>query len=485
MLLIVLGLLLCIAPVHATVAIVSTVSGGSTAEDSLTVAFVVTDSIGNISAADSMYVTVFDPNGDSIYSAAYTVGDSEVDVIDLTGRTVYRWTEAVADIAGTARPGAYSGILVVVDTLDGAGADYLDGAATFSFILDPSLAARAAIGDTIQRSASELTAADRVGINLDNTSGTLDATELGTGAVNNVTLADGAISSSKIQDYALTSYKLAGNIITAGKLAPDALDAVWEYDTTLIADGIGAMLKDTGVYQGAGASLDSSTLAGWVWNTPAVNHATGGTFGGNLDAAISGLGTGSGTYPYTFFTIDEASQQPIPYTGIAVRSVDMAALVAVGRTDASGALVCQLDADSFVVLANASGYTFADLDTVVVEATGSHIVQGEAFDPGDPGQPDLCRVFGHVYRVDGAPLIGATVAAALPKGVVRSGERVIAPMLVTTTTDSTGAFQVDLVPSARLIPDNTRYELTIVSDGATLLRRRLLIPDQTSWRLDW
>jgi len=41
-------------------------------------------------------------------------------------------------------------------------------------------------------------------------------------------------------------------------------DAIWEYDTSLIAGGVGNMLKDTSVYQGAAGSLDSAVVQGAV-----------------------------------------------------------------------------------------------------------------------------------------------------------------------------------------------------------------------------
>ena len=58
-------------------------------------------------------------------------------------------------------------------------------------------------------------------------------------------------------------------------------------------------------------------------------------------------------------------------------------------------------------------------------------------------------------------------------------------MTVSATTDSTGYFALDLLPSSSLTPSDTKYELTITQSGSTILRQRMLVPNQSSWRLDW
>lgn len=467
------------------VAIVTNATGGGTAEDSVTVAFVVTDSIGNIAEADSFYIALFGPTGDSVFGAAYDPAASEISSMLVGGRLFYRWTQAVADIDGTGRRGSYAGVIVAVDTLDGSGGEYLDAVVGLSFVLAPSLAERSPIGDTINREASTLTSSDRVGLDLDNVTGTLDNAEIGVGAIANTQLADGAISASKVQDYTINAYKIAGNAITATKIADDAVAEFWTFDTSGVSNGMGAMLKDTAAYQGSAAALDSAAIAGWVWNTPQNNHASLGTFGRNLDAPITSLSTGGGAQSLRVVCYDSTLDVVIPYAGVTIHNISQTALLGVGRTSAEGDVVFGLDAESCVVRAFVSGYSFNAGDTVTLSDTEIDTVFGYWFDPGGPALPNLCRVYGHIYGVDGAPLSGLTVTASLPKGTVQSGAVVVSPTMVTTVSDSTGYFYLDVIPSVSLMPPDSKYELTITQSGSTIFRRRTLVPNLTSWRLDW
>ncbi len=484
-LLLVMSLAVCAVSMAANVAIVTNTADEGTAEDSLTVAFVVTDSIGNVAAADSFYVALFGPSGEPVFGASYAIGAAEISSMLVGGRRVYRWAEAVADIDAGGRRGTYAGIVIAVDTLDGAGAEYLDGAASFSFVLMPSLADRIPIGDTIRREASTLVSTDRIGVDLTNVVGTLDAGEIGVAAIGNQQLGDGAISAGKIQDYAITAYKIAGSALSSSKFSDDAIEKFWECDSSRISAGMGAMLKDTAAYQGSAGSIDSAAVAGWVWNTPQANHEIHATFGDYLDAPVSALSTGTGAHAVTVISYDSTRDAVIPYAGITVHDVSHSALLAVGRTAADGAITFHLDADSCVFAAFVSGYMFTGLDTVALAETDEDTVYASWFDPGAPVSPDLCRVYGHVYGVDGLPLGGVTVTAALPKGTVRAGTVLVSPASVSTTTDADGYFTLDVIPTAALLPPDTRYEVSIVQAGGTILRKRVIVPDQSSWRLDW
>ena len=252
--------------------------------------------------------------------------------------------------------------------------------------------------------------------------------------------------------------------------------------SSLTADSV---LTDSAHYQGGAASLDSAQLAGWIWNTPQNNHIVNGTFGSYLDASISRISSGAGVYAITVCAQDSATSSPIPYTSLAIRSLDQASLIAVSQTDASGCAPFSLDADSFVVIARNHGYTFAGCDTIVVTGPDNVTITGYHFDPGTPDSPFLCRVYGHLLAIDGSAIESASIVASLPAGVTRSNQLVISPLKITTTTDSTGYFALDLLPSASLIPDDSEYEITITLPGGTILRRRFEVPNTAAWQLTW
>lgn len=230
---------------------------------------------------------------------------------------------------------------------------------------------------------------------------------------------------------------------------------------------------------------DSATTAGWVWNTQQSGHTTSGSFGKYLDTEVSGVSSGSGAYSFTIQTYDSGVGLAIPYASLGVRSVDQSSLVAVGRSDNLGQVAFNLDADSFLVVASASGYVFGGYDTVVVSGAGVDTIFCDQFDPGAPAFPTLCRVYGHLFTADGVAEEDAAVSAWLPSGVARFGMTVISPSPVSTTSDSTGYFYLDLVPADSLIPSGTKYEFTISLRDGTILRQRLTVPDSTSWRLTW
>ncbi|MEE8576219.1 MAG: hypothetical protein V3T31_03100 [candidate division Zixibacteria bacterium] len=438
-----------IMAVAGNVAIVNNNSGGGTAEDSLTITFVVTDSIANLGNADSFYVALFNPKGDSVFAGSYVSSASEIDSILISGRTLYRWTKGIADIDGAGVIGTYTGCVIAVDTLSGTSSDYLEGVAFFSFILEPT------IGTDIVSVSGSGEAADSLEAGL-------------TG------YADADLTNREYIKF------IDGDVYQLNGWGPST-DPVIAADTNASGDTL-ARLDDSVAFR---SGIDSGDVAGWVWNSPQVNHTTAGTFGNYLDANISGLSIGSGAYSYTLTVVDSSISQVVPSVSVAIRNLTQSALIASARTGTDGSLSVNLDADSFTVVASATGYVFEGFDTLVVTGTGSDTVFATSFDPGTPSDPSLCRLYGHLYSIEGVAMSGATIRAGLPHGVVRSGNRVVSPSVVSSTSDSTGYFYLDLIPSDSLVPSSAKYEITVSQGAISILRQRLTVPTTTSWRLSW
>ena len=284
----------------------------------------------------------------------------------------------------------------------------------------------------------------------------------------------------------LLAKKNSGDLLTPNTYLFQIISSELSDQLALIGDSVyvkGGAVDSNRTEQGG--SGDSTLLARWVWNTPQTNHTASGTFGKYLDSEISGLSAGSGAYSYTIVAFDSSVSQVVPQTSVAVRNVAQTSLVASGATGSDGAVSLNLDADSFVVVATAPGYIFTAFDTIVVNSSGSDTVYGDQFDPGAPTSPELCRVYGYLYDINGAPETGASVTAHLPSGVVRFSGGIVSPFAVTTTSDTTGYFYLDLIPSDSLIPSGTKYELTISRTDGTILRQRLVVPDSSAWPLGW
>ncbi len=154
-------------------------------------------------------------------------------------------------------------------------------------------------------------------------------------------------------------------------------------------------------------------------------------------------------------------------------------------TDSYGKVVYATDLDSLVVVASRRNF-FADPDTIGVIETGQvDTLFGYHGTVPSSGSPDLCRLYGFLYDISGNPDTGATVVAWLPGGVCLSDSTIISPFKVEGVSDTTGYFYLDLIPSAKLVPDTTRYEITIRRSDGTILRERVIVPDEESWLLTW
>ena len=318
------------------------------------------------------------------------------------------------------------------------------------------------------------------------------------------TIADGRVTAGSICDKTIYTFcEQVSNIdgdgwpgqyamtILAGQTAADLLTPnIFEFQIVSrdFSDQI-ALIGDSVLVRGgeidANRAVDSASMAAWVWNAPQADHTETGTFGKYLDSEISGIGSGSGACAVTMVAFDRTVGQVIPHVSLAVRNLDQSALIATGRTDINGRAGFNLDNGDFTVSATASGYLFAAFDTLSIAGAGTDTIFCDQFDPGLPNFPLLCRVYGHIFDAGGVPEEDVRVTAWLPSGVTTFGPAIIAPKEIATATDSTGYFYLDLIPSDSLAADDARYEFTFDRDDGSILRKRIEVPDSTSWRMTW
>jgi len=358
-------------------------------------------------------------------------------------------------------------------------------------------------------SQSEITIADQGITSGDFAAGAIDANAIDTDAIGSNEIATAVIDEivDAVWDETLNTHTIVGSV---GDVLLDSLDAVvssaggtvsiTDADMAAIADSVwqadtaghngtagsyGKILADESFVQGGTSPPTASQIADAVWDEDAGGHTVSGTYGKYLDTEVSGLGSGSGMYSITVQAYDSSLTESIPNTRLAVRNFDQTALLGLGVTDSQGRTGFNLDADSFLVISIATGYTFAGSDTLIVTGSGVDTVFGDRFDPGTPASPELCRVFGYVVNVQGVSETGATVSAYLPRGVALSGSLVVSPYMVSTQTDSLGYFFLDLIPSDSLTGDDTRYEISISRQDGTVLRKRISVPATSNWQLVW
>lgn len=266
-------------------------------------------------------------------------------------------------------------------------------------------------------------------------------------------------------------------------------DAVWDEDTAghATSGSFATMLKDTSAYQGSASGLTAAEVADSVWDELQNGHTAAGSFGSYLDAPVSGAGSplGGGTYPFTIVAYDSSSGQAVPGVRMYAYDESVSVLMAQGATAPDGRVAFNLDADQYVLSAFAPGYIFTAYDTIDVAGVGIDSVCGYRFDPGNPSSPNLCRVYGFIYGVDGRPVEGVTVSAEITGGVVRYNSLIVSPYRQTATSDTAGYFYFDLIPSDDLNPSGTSYLVTASSASGTILNAQIVVPHSSDWQLDW
>jgi hypothetical protein len=255
----------------------------------------------------------------------------------------------------------------------------------------------------------------------------------------------------------------------------------WDFNADLHGS-VDTVLKGV---SGSGGGNDSVSIARWVWNTPHGNHVNNGTFGRFLDVEVSSLAAGSGAWSFTVIAVDSAVDQAVPNAIVSIRNLEQTALVAVGTTNSLGRAWFNLNSGEYLAIIISPGYSFPAYDTISIFGPGADTVFGYQFNPGAPASPSLCRLYGYLYGVNGLPESGASIAASLPKGVVRTDQLVVSPFAVSTATDSSGYFFLDLIPSDSLQPSGSTYEISISRNDGTILRKRLTVPARPNWRFTW
>jgi len=96
------------------------------------------------------------------------------------------------------------------------------------------------VRSTTPANALDVNVTGEAGLDLDNTSGTIDAAQIGADAITNAKIANDAIAVENIKDAAITAAKLAGDCITNAKIANDALAVEQFADGFLTVDKIAA-----------------------------------------------------------------------------------------------------------------------------------------------------------------------------------------------------------------------------------------------------
>jgi hypothetical protein len=295
-----------------------------------------------------------------------------------------------------------------------------------------------------------------------------------------------------------TAYQGAASGLDSNKVAQVFNSFGWGIDSSLhltylvVRDSADSALLLVSNY-GGGDALQFNALS--EGDGIDINTTAGRDIDADIDGTIDSVNylkrgvsccSGSGAKSYTIYVADSTDGAATLLSGVMVTAYSMSGDLQAGmKTDSYGKVTYATDLDSLILIVSKFNYHTTP-DTIVVSTTGfvdtAYVYHGTI---PTSGSPDLCRLYGFIYDISGNPDENATVSAWLPAGVSRYDSSIISPFRVETTTDSTGYFYLDLIPNVNLIPDTSRYEITIVRTDGTVLRERVAIPDEESWRLSW
>ncbi len=197
--------------------------------------------------------------------------------------------------------------------------------------------------------------------------------------------------------------------------------------------------------------------------------------------------SGSGAFACTLFVFDAGSTSAIAGAFVRLLNSDETAVAAMGSCDPNGRLLLALDDYEYHAFVHQNGYGQTDIPApVAVSPAGANdTIWMTRFDPGNAPQSYLCRVYGYVESLDGRGIEGVNVTARIAKSPLLLDGVIISPFALATTTDSTGYWYLDLIPSSELDPDDTRYDITLHYPSGTILRKQVSVPAEMSFWMRW
>lgn len=251
-------------------------------------------------------------------------------------------------------------------------------------------------------------------------------------------------------------------------------------------------LASAGIPDSLASRVDSILASLGAYSDTSVTAKLGAYSGfagdnNNVKDDIAAVSTqGGGTQPETLFVF-ASDTTALEGVSVTVRNLAQTATKVPGkRTDSSGRVMLELDPDSFVVALYANNYTQGDLDTIAVSSGGgTDTLWINMFDPGNPADPDLCRVYGWIYDITGDSLKGVSVTAQIPTEYhpVKYSNIIITPFRKSVETDSLGYWQIDLFPNSLLSAPDSKYLFAVEYPSGVIYRSTVEVPDSVSWQL--
>lgn len=491
-------------------------SNGTSSEDSLVMSVFISDSLGNPSGtqADSFYISVVGPSGDSTITIAGVAATAGLNIDSLDTKLVgwkYLFSDAISEIDGSGRVGTYEVTFCAKDN----SPEYINCVSRSFQIVDDNLSVQLAeiadILDSLQNqdnwvsgeaslvTAGEImdSASNRGFVHYDSSQAdlVLKSIVVSNSAGDAVQFTSTGGNGDGLQlkgNGAGLGFEVEGGVTGRGarfRGGTSGGDAV-----TMQARGFGdAGLNISGDGPGAdiiGVWSDTNFSASYYDSTQGM--VTSDTVlikavaQNNADLFYGPTASGSGSDLLTIYAIDTSgSDQARSDVKISVKTL-AGADYAVGYSSSGGYTIFNVDAvDTFLVTGKSPGFVWPGDDTIVVVGSQTDSLFGYDIAVGTAASTNICRVYGYFYGIDGLPVEGVSVTARLTDGAVRHKGLIISPYRRTVQSDTAGYFYLDLIPSDSLNPAGTKYLISADYPSGTVLKKRLAIPDSSTWQMSW
>lgn len=176
---------------------------------------------------------------------------------------------------------------------------------------------------------------------------------------------------------------------------------------------------------------------------------------------------------------------PVALTQIQVLDSTESSTIGLLTSDSQGRGFFALDNGTYCVRLFKPGWQFTIPETLKVNGNEDTSYYADAFDPGAPPLPNLCRVYGWIYDIKNQPVVGAKVEASIKEIPLRYQNVIISPYYQSSVTDNDGYWYLDLYPNSSLNPSETSYIFNLFSPSGTILKLEIEVPDLGSWELQW
>jgi hypothetical protein len=226
------------------------------------------------------------------------------------------------------------------------------------------------------------------------------------------------------------------------------------------------------------ASVDTSQI-----KTMNVNNQWGASYTWSYSTRTLTSGAGAGANGVIIRCKQLSDSSVIAFAQIQVLDSTENSTIGLLTSDSQGRGFFALDNGVYCVRLYKPGWQFTVPETLKVDGNEDTTYYGQAFDPGDPPQASLCRVYGWIYDINHQPLVGTKIEASIKNIPLRYQNVLISPYYKSTVTDNQGYWYLDLYPNSSLSPSDTQYIFHIFSSSGTILRLETEVPDQTSWEL--